>query len=83
MQYYPIISIDKKYLKYSEPQFLNVLKPCIVCNKIPLPSYKSVQNQKFTYCRDCYAEQNFDAKSSSNLPKNRCFFWELIHQTAN
>ena len=63
MEYYPIISIDKKYCKYSEPHMLNALKTCIACEKIPLPSYKSFQNQKCTYCRDCYAEQNFDVKS--------------------
>ena len=44
MEYYPLISINKKFCHHTETRVLNALKTCIICDKIPLPSYKSLQN---------------------------------------
>ena len=63
MENYPLTSIHKKYCKHTEPRILNGLKTCIGCDKIPIPAYKSFEIQRNTYCRNCYAEQNFDPKN--------------------
>ena len=63
MKSYGMLSIEKKYCLNTEPLFLNILKSCVVCNKIPLPCYKSMENQDMTYCKVCYDLQNFNPKN--------------------
>ena len=63
MKSYGMLSIEKKYCLNTEPLFLNILKSCVVCNKIPLPCYKSMENQDMTYCKVCYELQNFNPKN--------------------
>ena len=60
---YPINSLDQKYCKYSDVRLLKFLETCTFCKKIPLPNYKSVENQKTIYCLDCYDRNNFDLKN--------------------
>ena len=60
MKSYPVISVDKKYCKFTEPMVLKALRICIQCNKIPLPSFKSSQNYLKTYCLNCYNQHKFD-----------------------
>ena len=71
MQFYPIISIDLKFLKNNDTQLFNTLKKCARCNKIPLPSY---HNQNLTYSWDCYGQQNFDAKKFIEPTEEHIFF---------
>ena len=59
---YPINSLDQKYCKYSDMRLFKYLENCTFCKKIPLPNYKSVENQKNTFCLDCYNQKN--------VPKN-------------
>ena len=59
MKSYCMMSIDAKYCVNTEGLILNLLKSCVVCKKIPLPSYKCFENQDMTYCRVCYDLQNF------------------------
>ena len=67
MKSYSLMSIDKKLCSLSDPRLLKALGTCIKCNKIPLPSYRSTQDFKNTYCQKCYEEQNFDP---NNLIEN-------------
>ena len=67
MKSYSLISIDKKLCTLSDPRLLKALGTCIKCNKIPLPSYRSTQDLRNTYCQKCYEEQNFDP---NNLIEN-------------
>ena len=48
MKSYSMMSIDKKYCLNTEAVFLNLLKTCVLCNKIPLPIEKSLENQDLT-----------------------------------
>ena len=54
------MSIDKKLCSHSDPRLLKALGTCIKCNKIPLPSYRSSQDIKNTYCQKCYEQKKFD-----------------------
>ena len=60
---YPIISIEKKYCLQTQIKYLDKLRTCVECGKIPLPSYKSFSKQNNTYCKNCYDKQNFDPNS--------------------
>ena len=78
MKFYPMNSIDKKYCKFSDPRLFELLETCILCNKIPLPTYKSVQIQKNSYCLDCYNQENFDAKNLIEPSKALEFLLEKL-----
>ena len=60
---YPINSLDTKYCKNNDLRIFKLLETCSFCKKIPLPAYKSVENQKNTYCLDCYNQKNFQSKN--------------------
>ena len=49
IQSYPMISIDKKYCNNTKAKFLDKLRTCTECGKIPLPSYKSFSKRNNTY----------------------------------
>ena len=60
MKSYSLISIDKKLCCHTDPLLFKALGTCIKCNKIPLPSYRSSQDIKNTYCQKCYEQKKFD-----------------------
>ena len=78
MKSYSLNSIDKKYCNYTEPRVLKAIATCIKCNKIPLPSYRSAQDFKNTYCRKCYEEQNFDPKNFIESIKEEFVLEKLV-----
>ena len=75
---YPIDSIDKKLCKYTDLSLLELLDTCSQCNKIPLPSYKSKQNPKYIYCRNCYNQKNYDPKNLKEPSKKVEFLLEKL-----
>ena len=54
-------SIFKENCKFSKEKVLKSLKNCLECDKIPLPSYRPIDNQNLTFCKDCYFKKNFDS----------------------
>ena len=59
-----IDSIDPKYCFKTNSLIRNQIKLCNKCKKIPLPSFKCIQNIHITYCQSCYLSYNMN---ESNL----------------
>ena len=63
MMLFPMSSIGLKFCKSTKIKLLNNIDICIKCEDIPLPPYRSTDQQDNIYCKKCYDLQNFDQKT--------------------
>ena len=75
---YPMISIDKKYCNNTKSKYLDKLRTCTDCEKLPLPSYKTSSKSGNTYCKICYYRHNFDPNNYIENTTQQEFFLEKL-----
>ena len=67
METYFINSIDIKHCQKSKTSALKILKLYHSCGKVPLPSYRATDSNKFFYCKICYLK-HVDPYMESLMP---------------